>query len=421
MKSIINLLLALFLFISCTPGDESADIYRFSTPQESGFSSDLSAELDHFFNRVIGEEKISGAVALIARDGAIALEHAWGWQNVEGQRPMETHHLFRIASMTKAITSFAILQLYDEGLIDFDDPLEKFIPEFAEPTVLTSFDRESGSYETRPASRSITIHDLLLHTSGVAYNFTHPQLGALYVREDIPTILAEKGVTLEPVMARLGRIPLAHDPGVRYTYGLSTDILGRVVEVVSGLTLAEYVDQNIFEPLGMNDTGFYLPGRQEDLTTFYTFQNGDLVPVPSGPSFNADSQVEEGYTYYAGGAGLLSTARDYFTFLQMISNGGEWNGNRIISPEALEYMASDLIGELWEEDGHSYGFAIRRQENVADGKRPAGTLYWGGAFQTTYWIDPANNLIVVMKTQMTNSPYGSEINDEFERIIYSAL
>ncbi|TVR19489.1 MAG: class A beta-lactamase-related serine hydrolase [Balneolaceae bacterium] len=421
MKLISNLLFALFLITGCTPGGESANDFRFSTPEEPGFSSDLSAGLDDFFNRVVEEEKISGAVALIARDGAIVLEQSWGWQNVEDEHPMEIHHLFRIASMTKAITSFAILQLYDEGLLEFDDAVEMYIPEFADPTVLTSFDRESGSYEFRPASRSITLHDLLLHTSGLAYSFTHPYLGALYSTREIPAILAKRGVTLEPVMARLGEIPLAHDPGARYTYGLSSDVLGRVVEVVSGLTLADYVDKHIFEPLGMNDTGFYLHGRQEDLTTLYTFQNGSLVPVPPGPSFNTDAQVEDGYTYYAGGAGLLSTARDYFTFLQMILNGGEWNGNRIISQKVLEFMTEDLVGDLWDDDGHSYGFAIRRDEHAVEGKRPPCTLYWGGAFQTSYWIDPANNLIVVMKTQMTNSPYAREINDGFERIIYSAL
>ncbi len=422
MRKITSLFLLLFLFLSCTQ-QQTADTYRFTSAEDLGFSANLEQDLDEIFDHFIEGEKIAGAVAIIARNGQIAVEKAWGWQDRELERPMETHHLFRIASMTKAVTSLAILQLFEQGLLDFQDPVENFIPEFVNPLVLVHKDEETGEYETRPASRSITIHDLLTHTSGIGYNFTRPELASFYEREEIPTIIAEPGETIADAMARLGRLPLAHDPGEAYSYGLSTDVLGRVVEVVSGLSLANYFSQNIFEPLGMNDTGFYLPGRQNDLTAMYSIQNGELVRF-SEESGTLDSNfpVQDNLTYYAGGAGLTSTARDYFTFLQAILNGGEWNGTRLINSNTLNYLKTDQMMGIWDDsDGFSYGFRITSEAGAAEGLRPPGSLSWGGAFQTTYWIDPANELVVVLMTQVLPSPYSNEIYNRFESAIYSAL
>ncbi len=422
MRKITSLFLLLFLFLSCTQ-QQTADTYRFTSAEDLGFSANLEQDLDEIFDHFIEGEKIAGAVAIIARNGQIAVEKAWGWQDRELERPMETHHLFRIASMTKAVTSLAILQLFEQGLLDFQDPVENFIPDFVNPLVLVHKDEETGEYETRPASRSITIHDLLTHTSGIAYNFTRPELASFYEREEIPTIIAEPGETIADAMARLGRLPLAHDPGEAYSYGLSTDVLGRVVEVVSGLSLANYFSQNIFEPLGMNDTGFYLPGRQNDLTAMYSIQNGELVRF-SEESGTLDSNfpVQDNLTYYAGGAGLTSTARDYFTFLQAILNGGEWNGTRLINSNTLNYLKTDQMMGIWDDsDGFSYGFRITSEAGAAEGLRPPGSLSWGGAFQTTYWIDPANELVVVLMTQVLPSPYSNEIYNRFESAIYSAL
>jgi len=288
---------------------------------------------------------------------------------------------------------------------------------------LVSFDEVTGAYEARPASRSITIHDLLTHTSGISYNFTRPELASIYDSEEIPAIIAEPGVTIAQTMARLGRLPLAHDPGEAYSYGLNTDVLGLVVEVVSGLSLADYFRQYIFEPLGMNDTGFYLPGRQHDLTTMYSIQNGELVRFSEeSGTLNANYPVQENLTYYAGGAGLTSTARDYFIFLQAILNGGEWNGTRIISSYTLNYLKTDQMLGIWDDpDGFSYGFRIASEAGAGTGMRPPGSLSWGGAFQTTYWIDPANEMVVVLMTQVLASPYSNDIYNRFENVLYSAL
>jgi CubicO group peptidase (beta-lactamase class C family) len=371
MRKFTSLLLLLFLFNSCIH-QETTDPYRFATPDELGFGTGLENDLDGMFGQFIEDEKIAGAVVLIARNGKIAIEKAWGWQDKENGKPMEVHHLFRIASMTKAVTSLAILQLYEEGLLDFQDPVETYIPEFANPQVLVSFDEETGEYETQPASRSITIHDLLTHTSGIAYNFTRPELAPIYEREDIPGIIAEPGVTIAQTMAQLGRLPLAHNPSEAYSYGLNTDVLGRVVEIVSGLSLADYFKQFIFEPLRINDTAFYLPGRQHDLTVMYSIQNGELVRfTEESGALNANFPIHENLTYYSGGAGLTSTARDYFTFLQAILNGGEWNGTRIINSNTLNYLNTDQMMGIWDDpDGFSYGFRVTSEEGAAKGMRP---------------------------------------------------
>jgi len=422
MRKISILFLFLIFIYSCTY-QETSDLFRFVPPDELGFSSGLESDLDQLFEQFIYDEKIAGAVALIARNGQIAIEKAWGWQDRENERPMEAHHLFRIASMTKAVTSLAILQLYEQGLLDFQDPVEHYIPEFTNPQVLVSFDEETGVYETRPASRSITIHDLLTHTSGIAYNFTRPELASIYESENIPALIAEPGVTIAQTMTRLGPLPLAHDPGEAYSYGLNTDVLGLVVEVVSGLSLADYFNHFIFEPLGMNDTGFYLPGRHNDLTAMYSIQNGELVRFSDeSGTLNANFPVQENLTYYAGGAGLTSTARDYFIFLQAILNGGEWNGTRIISSYTLNYLKTDQMLGIWDDqDGFSYGFRITSEAGAGAGMRPPGSLSWGGAFQTTYWIDPVNEMVVVLMTQVLPSPYSEEIYNRFESVLYSAL
>ena len=416
------ILLLCFVFIFSCSQQENNEPFRFSAPEELGFTNEFEKDLDLFFDEQISDNKIAGAVALIARDGQIALEKAWGWQDMEDERAMETHHLFRLASMTKSVTSVAILQLYEKGMLEFDDPVETFIPEFANPVVLNGYDAETGEYETRPASGSITLHHLLTHSSGIAYDFTHRELSAIYQREEIPSIVAEPGITLVEVMARLGRLPLAHDPGAAYTYGLSTDVLGRVVEVVSGLSLAEYFDQYIFEPLGMNNTGFYLPGRESDLTTLYSIQNGEFIRfTEESGTLNANFPVQDDLTYYAGGAGLTSTARDYFIFIQALLNGGEWNGIRIIENNTLEFMKTNQIGDLWNPNKFSYGLMLTTPEGAQEGLRPAGSLGWGGVFQTTYWIDQANEMVVVMMAQVIPSPYRDEFYNEFEKIVYRSL
>jgi CubicO group peptidase (beta-lactamase class C family) len=423
MKRFSLLLPLIFLFISCALSD-TEQTQTASTPEDLGFNTEKLAEIGQLIEMEIEDGRIAGGAALIKRHGEIVLKDAWGWQDIEEERPMEPSHLFRIASMTKAITSVAILQLYERGELGLNDPLENFIPEFAEPHVLTDFDEETGAFETRLAERSIAIHDLLTHTSGIAYGFNNDTFRILYGEAGIPDLGTEDDLTIEESMTALGKLPLAHDPGEEYTYGLNTDVLGRVVEVVSGLTLAEYFQQHIFKPLEMNDTGFYLPGREEDLTTLYTTVDDELLPFPGDEDqiITPNFPVRGAMTYYSGGAGLTSTVYDYTRFLQALLNGGELDGSRILEEETWQLMSTHQIEDLRLGDNKfGYGLLIITPEGAEEGKRSAGSLSWGGIYQTTYWIDPEKEMTVVLYNQVYPSPTRNDFYDRFERAVYSAI
>ncbi|TVR34670.1 MAG: class A beta-lactamase-related serine hydrolase [Balneolaceae bacterium] len=405
------------LFISCSPS-EHTPFYTY-TPDEL-----LISALDEVMETQIENGRIAGGVVMISREDKMIAEKAWGWKNREDEEPMESHHLFRIASMTKAITSAAILQLYEDEKLSLYDPVEMYIPEFVDPVVLTEFDEKTGAYETVSASRSVTIHDLLTHTSGVPYGFTNRTYGRIFGDAGVPELGSEEELTIEETMATLGDLPLAHDPGERYTYGLNTDVLGRVVEVASGMSLADYFSAHIFEPLNLNDIGFYLPGRESDLTRLYSIQDSVLVMYPEEDfgSIPPNFPVSGAMTYYSGGAGLTSSTADYHTFLSALHHGGAFNGNRILEESTVSKMAENQIGELsLNGNKFGYGLMITTEEAREEGKRSAGSLSWGGIYQSTYWIDSEHDMIVVLMTQVLPSLGQAEFYDRFERAIYAAI
>ena len=416
----LSLLFTFLIIVACDTSDDKSK-HTFITAEEAGFSDSNIDEINSVMESEIENNRIAGSVVLLARNGSIFLNHAYGWKNKEAGVAMDNDHLFRMASMTKPVTSVAILQLVEQGKIQLSDPLEKYISGFSNPSLIRQYERETGNFDSRPAQKSITIHHLLTHTSGISYGFTNPMFGAIYRRAGIPDLGSMDSLTIGQTMATLGKQPLAHEPGERFTYGLSTDVLGRVVEVASGLTLSDYFQQYIFEPLGMNDTGFYLPGRDEELTSLYTIRNNELLPYPvEGPgAMSSLFPIAGAMTYYSGGAGLTSTALDYFTFLQALKNGGGWNGKRILKQETVEKMFSNQIGELsMNGNKFGYGFMIITEEGKQEGKRAPGSLSWGGAFQTTFWIDPSNDLIAILLTQVIPSPFRDELYDSFERAVY---
>lgn len=422
MRSFLLSAITLFIFISCQPQqDQTAEVVN---PAEYGFNTEQLQQVDSVFVNEIREDDIAGGVALIAKNGNVVFEEAWGWKDIEDDIPMQTHHLFRIASMTKAVTSVAILQLYENGQLSMDDPVSSYIPGFENPEVLTEFYPETGEYVSRPADTEITIHHLLTHTSGIAYGFSDEVFGQIYANHDIPDLGTEENKTIGETVNALAELPIMHDPGESFTYGLNTDVLGRIVEIVSEMPLNEYFRENIFDPLGMNDTGFYLPGREDDLTTLYTNPDDEFQPYPVNPSggVSPNFPVQGAMTYYSGGAGLTSTARDYYTFLQALLNGGTYSGYELLENDTWQLMTSNQIGGLdLEGNKFGYGLMITTEEGAEDGMRPPGSLSWGGAFQTTYWIDQANEMIVVMMTQVVPSPSREEFYDDFERAVYNAL
>ena len=384
----------------------------------------------------IEAERIAGGTVLITIGEDRVVADSWGWRNREANQSMAFSDLFRIASMTKIVTTTALLQLQEKGWVSVDDPVKSYIPEFAEPRVLTGFDPETGDYETRPAKQDITLHDLLTHTSGIAYPFTNEALGRLYNEANINALGTTGPALLEDTISRLAELPLEHDPGEALTYGYGIDVIGRVVEVVSGQSLTDYFQDHIFEPLSLSDIGFYHPGREDDLARLYSIADQTLIPYSEAPhqDLDPDYPVKGAMSYYSGGGGLISSTEDYHRFLNMLHQGGSLEGADILNPESVELMTTNQLGDL-DLDGSEFSYGLRittvksmegqEGQKRAEGRDPqlrrVGSLSWGDLFQTRYWIDPKNNMIVVLMTQVFGNPDQDEFYESFERTIYDNL
>ena len=408
-------LLATFLVAATATGNEAA----------SGFHSERLASIDAVIDAEIDAGKIAGAVALVARNGTIAYHKSFGYADLDSRTPMRNDAIFRIASMTKAVTSVGVMVLYERGHFLLNDPVSRFIPEFAEPEVAVAFDEDGNVTETRPASREISILDLLSHSSGITYKFLGDALARSYEKADVIEGLTVRDVTLEQGMRRLATQPLLFDPGDGFAYGLNTDLLGYLIEVVSGMPLDEFFAKEIFMPLGMTDTTFYLPDEKADrLVTLYAEVDGQLR-VSNGTEAdikldNPRYPVEGAKSYFSGGAGLSSTTLDYFRFVQMLANNGELDGRRVLSRKSVQLMRAPRLDLPWTA-GASFGlgFTVIDDLGVYGELGSEGTYSWGGAFNTSYWIDPEEQLVGVIMTQVR--PYTSDITSRFKVLVYQAL
>ena len=366
-----------------------------SSPESAGFSSERLKRIDENINGWMKDGRLNGCVALIIRNGKIIYHKGFGYDDEEKTKPIRTDNIYRIASQTKAITSVAVMMLYEEGKFLLDDPISKYIAEFAKQQVLDKFNEADSSYTTVPAKTEVTIRQLLTHTSGIAY----PQIGskeanAIFAKTTITAgIGVAKGKILADDMKKLGKMPLMHQPGEKFTYGLNTDVLGYLVEIISGMPLDKFLRTRIFEPLGMKDTWFYLPAdKQNRLVNLFEEIDGKLVkakPVTEQNGvFLIDYPKTEG-TYFSGGAGLSSTALDYAIFLQMLLNGGEYNGKRLLSRHSVRMMTMNQIGDISRgPNKFGLGFGITTEKGSSILPTPEGVFEWGGAFATTYWADP---------------------------------
>jgi CubicO group peptidase (beta-lactamase class C family) len=327
-------------------------------------------------------------------------------------------------SQTKAITSLAILQLFENGKIGLDQAVGDFIPSFYKQTVLKDFNAADTTYTTVSAKRNITIRDLLTHTSGIDYAaIGSKKMQAIYAKAGMPSGLGKSNASLLDVMKKLGTLPLVHQPGEKFTYGLNSDLLGCIVEIVSGMTLEAYFHKYIFEPLGMRDTYFNVPlSKAKRLPTVYTEDSSNKI-IEWGPTFrNIDPNYPIlGTTFFSGGAGLSSTAYDYAVFLQMILNGGKYNGKQIISPRTAELMLSPQLDFKYDGlNDFGLGFAITSDKASNLEARNKGSFSWGGYYGTNYWADPKEKLICLIMTQHTpNSHFGFQ--GKIENIIYGSL
>lgn len=340
---------------------------------------------------------------------------------------MENDNIFRIASQTKAITSVAVMMLFEEGKFLLDEPISKYIPAFAHPKVIDLYNEKDTTYTTVPAKREITIRDLLTHTSGIEYaQIGSPRMNAIYAKSKIPGGFVADKIRLADAMDRLGKLPLTHQPGEKWTYGLNIDVLGYLVEKVSGKTLDQFFKERIFDPLGMKDTYFYIPAtKQNRLVAVYTpDKQGHLVRWSAStlPGIDVDYPKTAG-TYFSGGAGLSSTIKDYATFLQMMLNGGIYNGQRLLARHTVEMMTENQIGDLYinaDKDKFGLGFGITTQASSTKLGISPGSFAWGGFYGTLYWVDPKEHLVCLLFVQNWPFPHNA-IQDKFRALVYQAL
>ena len=412
--------------VSCTGGRKQSDQWlKYSTPDKEGLSVDSLKKIDKLIQDQILAKRIPGGAAIVARDGKIVYEACYGYRDIASKTPLQKTDLFRITSMSKPLTTVSVLQLYEQGKLKLNDPLSKYIPSFSHPAVLASFNRKDSTWTGKPASREITLNDLLTHTSGICYGFTDTSLNAIYTKNGIQGFPLTADITIETTMSKLGKLPLAFEPGTKFTYGLSTDVLGRVVEIVSGMTLSDYINQNITGPLKMTDTHFFYDtsytGR---LTTAYVInpKDNELVTLDRLGIPGGNYPVTGSKCYFSGGSGMSSTLQDYFIFCQAILDGGQYNGVRILQDSTVSLMCSDHLGKIRWSDTTSFGYGLRiGWEKNPDGK-PGRVidLGWGGAFTTWFTINPSDRVIEIFMTQVFFSPFGNDIDNKFDRAVKSA-
>lgn len=420
MKYIAPVLL-LFVLTACQQPEQKSAQLTLVNPAEAGFSAERLARIDTAMNRWVKNGWINGAAGLIAHKGKIVYYQAAGYNDLDTKEALLKDDLFRIASQTKAITSVAVMMLYEEGKFLLDDAVEKYIPAFANATVLNTFNAKDTTYTTVPAKRAITIRDLLTHTSGISYaQIGSPEANAIYAKHHITAGLDVSNDELTDAMNRLGALPLFHQPGERWTYGLNTDLLGRLVEVWSGKTLDEFFSERIFTPLGMKDTYFNVPENKADrLVNFFTQDSAGLKKTNDALGSNMAFPLRK-KTYFSGGGGLTSTLYDYALFLQMLLNNGTYNGVRILSASSVRLMTMNQIGDINFGGNHfGLGFLIVTEKESSKMPINVGSYSWGGAFSTIYWVDPKEELVVLFYRQMWGSH--SEVENIFKVLVYQAI
>lgn len=404
------------------PALEVASPLRTHAP-ELGFSADRLARIDRVLQQYVDENRVAGIVALVLRDGQPVYERAIGWSDKEAGRRMTTDTIFRIASQTKAITSTAILSLVEEGKLGLGDPAGRFIPSFAKTTVAV---RSESGVTIVPARRAITIRDLLTHTSGISYG-TGSDVATLYEAKGLGPAAgngwytADKDERICDTMERLGSLPFVAQPGEAWIYGYSIDVLGCVVERASGVPLDEFVRTRITGPLGMKDTRFFLPPEQRDrlAAVYASGTDGRIARAPEGGK-GQGSYVDGPRRSFAGGAGLLSTARDYARFLEMIRNGGALDGARVLAPRTVQLMTTNQVGSLHSTAGLGFGFGFETTDRFgANGMDSEGAFGWGGAYGSVYRVDPEARIVLVLMIQLM--PNRTDVREKFPTLVYQAL
>ena len=414
MKSKIYIFLVL-LIIGCTNSNNTKiDLNRLNSIEE-------------LITKDIEQNNLPGAVVLVGDDKGIVYKRAFGIKNPETLEKYKDDDIFRIASMTKAITSIAVLKLWEKGKIYLDDPIEKYIPEFKGVEIFESFNEKDSSYTSKQTKIRITVRQLLTHTSGIGYDFIdgNPSIKAIYHKKKQSFMkngvmcFCDEDVTIGEAIENLADVPLHHEPGEKFTYGMGLDVLGYMIEIVSGKKLNEFFREEIFEPLEMNDTYFYLPTEKEDRLVPVLTKNENEWVIFEDDRFNENYPIEGERKFFAGGCGLSSTVEDYYKFLSVFINNGNYKGKSFISKQT-----NDLIfqNQLPEDFGFGVGLAfgvVLDKDLKNGGTGTAGTISWGGYWNTSYFADPNDKVIGVIFKQTQNIPDNS--SNIFRRLVVSSV
>ena len=406
------------------PDPEHLTAFPAVAPEEAGFCAERLDRLTGTLHEYADQQRLSGGVVLILRDGQAVLHEAFGKLDVESGIPMPHDALFRIASQTKAIISVAVMMLQEEGRLLITDPVGKYLPEFAETTVAEKREDEPRGWVAVPSDRPITVRDLLMHTAGIGYGYG--PAAALWEEAGIQGwYLSDRDEPIREIVRRMAALPFDAHPGERFVYGYANDILGALIEEVSGLALDHFLYDRLFQPLGMHDTWFFVPEDQASRLAAVYSATGDLgivrAPDPGG-SVGQGHYVTGPRTTFSGGAGLVSTAADYARFLQMMLNGGEFGGERILGPRTVELMTVDHLDGITFRPGLGIGlgFDVVTDMGVRGIPGAAGDFGWGGAYHSTYWVSPQDRMVVVFFTQLIPS-HGSDIHGKLRTLLYQAL
>ncbi len=397
-----------------------------AVPETVGISPERLARIDQMCEQEVKSGELPGIVSLVVRNGKIVHWKAYGMaDNQEGKR-MKRDAIFRIASQSKAITSTAVMMLWEEGKFHLDDPVSMYIPEFKNQQVLKAFQYSDTTWTGEPVQSEITIRQLITHTSGIGYGVIDgdERMRMIYAKAGITDLFTTRNITIEESVKKLAKLPLHHEPGEKFTYSEGLDVLGYFIEVVSGMKLDLFLETHIFDPLGMDDTRFYLPAKKASRLVSVQYKaDGKWEKYPI-TFYDTDYPIKGAKTFFSGGAGLSSTAKDYATFLQMYLNGGEYNGVRLLSRTTVNAILSNQIGSILGDNsdtkyGLAFGILTENGQNKG-GKGSTGTFDWGGYFNTQYFADPVENLIGIIMKQ-TQGPVDDETGWKFRQLVFQSI
>lgn len=419
----IVLLLSLSIFPQTTTQKKSPPLTE-DSPTAQGMSPERLAKIDNMLKSNVAEGKLPEAVALIARNGKIIFHNAYGMSDTESGKKFQKDAIFRIASQTKAITATAVMMLWEEGRFRLDDPISKYIPEFEKAQLLDTFNEQDSTFTTKPAENQITIRDLITHTSGIGYGMIDgdERFRKIYAKAGIVDAFSAKKVLIADNIKNLAKLPLHHEPGENWTYSEGLDVLGYLIEILSGMPFDKFLETRIFEPLNMSDTFFYLPQDKSTRLVAVQYKQDDKWKRFTTPIFDIDYPINGAKAFFSGGAGLSSTAKDYATFLQMYLNGGELNGIRLLSRTTVNSIMSNQIGSIWD-GGKAYGLAfsvLNEKGEAAGGEGSEGTFDWGGYFNTQYFADPNEKIIGILMKQ-TQGSVEDDTSWKFRQMVFASI